>query len=514
MSRELEELAGAVAAVSPQIADAWEATACVESFGYTDRAVAQDFGLANTRVLGERIYAELASASANPTRAHAARASDTVGGRIRAEVGVFLRTFSSSFVYSLPWILMFFLEHWRPDALRLPPDFAAPLNLALMASLITSGGFIQAIARKGGFYLCLEQSELARRICARIRQLGAAVTALVAVGAGVLALYFDIFDGPHVAAGATYYVILSVLWMTCAVISLENHRWGIPVVFCGGALAFLLCRAVSSLPILLAQLLAAAAALALAEALARRSFDPERPSPHSERVALPPLPALVYSLSPYFLYGLMYFAFVFADRIAAGSAVPFASGLAFGIDPDYKRGMDYALLAFLLVAGFVEYFSHEFMHLWYEQAAVTGTDELARLRAALQRRHRRHTIAVIVAFASIAIAELWVLPALRFAPLNPAALRIFLIGGLGYLLFSLGLYDGLILFSVNRLRVVLRALWPALVVNFVFGYTLSHMLSVGYAAGGLLLGAIVFALISRRAVARTFRQADYAYYAA
>lgn len=53
-------------------------------------------------------------------------------------------------------------------------------------------------------------------------------------------------------------------------------------------------------------------------------------------------------------------------------------------------------------------------------------------------------------------------------------------GCLGYFFFVLGLFNGLILFSLNQGFAIFRTLIIALLVNIVVGYTLAHTISVFY----------------------------------
>src|SRR5256885_9859009 len=74
----------------------------------------------------------------------------------------------------------------------------------------------------------------------------------------------------------------------------------------------------------------------------------------SKDSARPRAGVLFISLVPFYVYGTVYFSFLFADRLTAGSAVPWVSGLSFGIDAAYKQGTDLVLLAFLITAALVE----------------------------------------------------------------------------------------------------------------------------------------------------------------
>src|SRR5205814_3914715 len=52
----LDELVAVVRGVRPRLVDAWEATALIESLGYTDARVQQEFGFSDTRTAGEYLY--------------------------------------------------------------------------------------------------------------------------------------------------------------------------------------------------------------------------------------------------------------------------------------------------------------------------------------------------------------------------------------------------------------------------------------------------------------------------
>src|SRR5262245_63198147 len=121
--------------------------------------------------------------------------------------------------------------------------------------------------------------------------------------------------------------------------------------------------------------------------------------------ALPRLAVLAYMLVPFFFYGLTYFAFLFADRIAAGSATPWASGLSFGIDSQYKQGMDVALFIFLVLAAVVEYLANRFVRLWF-RLAEEGSD----VREMLRTNYRRSFTGVCWGLACMATGRLLAYP--------------------------------------------------------------------------------------------------------
>src|ERR1051326_8953607 len=94
-STKLEELARAVAKASPQLADVWEATAIIESLGYTDRLIQEELGFDNALALGQSIYQRLSAEQYLPIARPRARRWRAVA----KELSIFAEQFSRSFIY-------------------------------------------------------------------------------------------------------------------------------------------------------------------------------------------------------------------------------------------------------------------------------------------------------------------------------------------------------------------------------------------------------------------------------
>ena len=503
MSAALQNLIGSVRRSAPDLVDEWEATAWVESFGWTDDRIRSAFGLNDTRALGRHIFElrDRRKSERVETRAPARRA-----WRMPVLAGAYSRTL----IYALPWLVMFAIEAVHPDAFETRPEMAGPISVAVMISLISTGGYVQAIARKGSFYLGMNQIVLARHVGLLLCRGGALTTLILAVGGLAAGQYFDIFGSITARLVATFYfVLLSMLWLACAMVSLVQPRWRVPVIYLGGAAVFLVARVAFETSTLTAHTFALIGSVVIAAIVAVEAFRGSRErDTRTERVVLPRTPVLLHSLLPHFVYGIAYFTFLFADRLSAGSALPTVSGLPFGILPDYKRGIDLAFLVFLIVAGGVECCNLAIMRAWRRDAksAATGAP------AFIDRLHyrRRLSLAIIIG-GFVACAVVAAIIADRVDFLTPASSVTFLAGCVGYGLFAVGLLDALLLFSVNRPGEVLKALMPALVVNLAGGYAFSHIAGADYAVAGLVCGAAVFAFRARRMVNVALRRPDFAY---
>src|SRR6266850_3417411 len=135
MNDGLDELIATVAEASPELADEWEATALVESFGYNDHIVRRSFGFSNTHALGQHVYEQRVVAPS--VRRSEPEAIPDLRARMRNEAAILIRVLSSSLVYSIPWIAVFFFEYKHRDALAIDARLAGPITVALMVSLIT-----------------------------------------------------------------------------------------------------------------------------------------------------------------------------------------------------------------------------------------------------------------------------------------------------------------------------------------------------------------------------------------
>lgn len=501
MDSALQQLEGAVRRAAPDLTDEWEATAWVESLGWTDERARLAFGLGDTRALGRYIYER------QPRGGGTVGVAPTADGE--SNLSIVIGAHSRTLIYALPWLMTFAAEQLWPDALDTRPEMAGPISVAVMISLIATGGYVQAIARKGSFYLGMHQALMARHVGLLLCRIGLYSTiTLTALGLGA-GLYFDIFGATSALLVALlYFVLLSTLWLACAMLSLQAPQWRVPMVYLAGGVVFVLAKVILGSSTLAAQTAALATAVTAACALTIDAFrQSARGDTRTEEIVLPRAPVMAQALFPHFVYGVAYFTFLFADRLSAGSALPSTSGLAFGIAPDYKRGIDLAFLVFLITAGSIESCALALMRSWRAAAQQPGMD--ATLAADLARLRRRAVIGIVVLFGGCAAVAAKLAADVQFLS-GPGAV-IFAAGCVGYLLFAVGLLDALTLFSVNRPFSALGALLPALFVNLVAGYVLSHIGGADYAVAGLMVGSAMFAFRARRAARGALREPAFAY---
>ena len=506
-TKDPDVLMKAVQKIAPEVADYYEIAAIVESLGNTDRSM-KDWGFPTVFSLAEHLFVRF-------PRGVAAAKEEAGPSKLRAffaEAWVAVCKICPSLAYAIPWMALLALQYLYPDALQVSPELGGALSLSLIASLITTGGFTQMISRGGNQYYGLQEPFLARRFCVAVLVLGIFSVICMAALAVVIGLYFEVFAFKYLLLAAINYFGLCILWMFCAVMAVQGTGWYIPIVFLVSGLATVGIRMAvhpSTTTLLMVWPPLAVLCALPSILLGFRYF--EKKHPNTRDSARPRFTVAIISMVPFFFYGTVYFGFMFADRLTAGSAIPWVSGLSFGIDSAYTQGMDLVLLAFLVTAASTEYFSDAFLRFWKRMALELPQAQHDRMAARLRLRHVGVVFLVFVVFV-VMCGVAWEVFSHAFGMVpSHRLIETALMGGLGYLMLSIALFENIVLASLNATPWALRSVAIGLGVNLLAGYALSHWLGVQYAAMGLLLGSAVLLWKCSGAVRQALRHPDYHY---
>jgi hypothetical protein len=219
---KLQELLEAVEEINPQLTDYWQATAIIESLGYTDRIIQKEFNFPHALALGQYIYEHHQPLSAQKAQ----QKPMNFWHKLIREIAIFIEQFSRSFVYAIPLILMLSFEYieLEKEEQLFPPQLAALLTIATLGSLCASGGFVQMINQRGQFYLKLGESLQARRVCLSILFLGTATSIILCCLGLWFGFYRGIFADEYLILAAIYYLVLSLLWMLIAIFSVQFSK--------------------------------------------------------------------------------------------------------------------------------------------------------------------------------------------------------------------------------------------------------------------------------------------------
>ena len=503
--------------------DHWELAAQLEVMGIRDADARSEYGARDVFDLAARIYA------------------DFQNGRLRwvvepddpeyvAPLRRFLRNYLTGLTFSLPMALqavtMLVWGYGVWGAIDMDLRTGSAIALGFIASYVVTGGFMQTIVRRGLFYLYQQEEWLARWTALRAWSISLRVALLLLVPALALNALFSIMPWSIVLTAAAYYVALSVLWLNWALLYLVRKTWMFLLTTAVALAVVLFAAKVLGATPIAANAIGLIVADALSFALALRNLNNVARASARPAVVNPPrLTVLVYSTSKFFLYGLLYNSFLFADRVLAWTSATGREDFppyAFWLNVRYELGMDLALVVVMLLSGIVEHATQRFSEQLIPREKRVKSFEAARFIEASRAEYRRRVVSlagasVIALGAAVAVAlALREMPSLPIhgALLTATVTRVFVVAAVAYVIFMFALQNILMLLTLSRVELVVRAVAIALAVNVAVGFVCSRAIHYSAAVFGLLAGAVTLALLTSRAMREVLGDLDYHYYAA
>jgi hypothetical protein len=521
----IEPLIDTVLANTGTPRDAWEVTAQLEVLGLRDTDARAAYEHKDLFTLGRAIFERARNVVEpdDPPKPH----------RPLLE---FAKHYASGSIFAIPMllqagaILVWGYGLW--GAIDVDVRTGTAIALGFIAAYVLTGGFVQAITRRGLFYHFQQEPALARWVVLRGWWIAARLVLGLLVPAFVFNVLYHLLPWDLFGIAALYYAALSILLLNWSMLYVAGRRYWIVLVTAVALAVVIIAAKRLGANVIVANTAGLATAAIASFAVGLRSVGQARsPVPGDGRddrrgrlsytVHNPPrLTVLVYSTSRAFLYGLLYNAFVFADRIVAWSALTRREDLppyTFWLSPRYELGMDLALIVVMLLSGVVEAAVQTFSTslVPVEKSNADLTQWFARFL------RRRIAILVPSAIAAIATARVCVaivarMPGenLRTGMTSQSAMIAFWLGACGYALLMLALQNLLILMTLSRAELAARSVAIALVVNLAVGFTCSRAIHYAAAAAGLTAGAAVLVLLTWRDVHRVGKRLDYYYFAA
>ncbi len=477
--------------------DEFDLAVRLETEGVTDEVAHSSFGFAHTLDMAASYYPQLdvetASRPATP-----------------GESG--WRAWLRGTAFALPMLLCALslmtvgVSLWGGD---LQPDLASAVAIATVGSLVVTGGFVQAMSRRGLFYIGARDFNMAAAVSRVWAQAGAAAILSLALGGLIANQLFAWMPAALAGVTAAFFVLLGMLWLACGGLYLVNRAtWIGGVTVVGIVVVAALHRGLGwALPTSQLCGLAAATAIAIAGTL----------SWFRARVTALPSAELIspahefYQAGYYLLYGALYYLFLFVDRLNAWTAHTNASALPWQFRGDYETALDLAMAAFVLQTGWVHASLAAFHRAVELEQRALPAGQYGRFNAAM-REFYLWRLAYVAAFGFASSGLVYFLISryhlLPFANMTP----VLVIALAAYPIVVAGLWNTSLLFTLGQPQPVVGAVSMGALVSLVCGYLLSRTGSYDAAAVGFLAGAFTFAALSCLPVLKAFHKLDSHYY--
>ncbi|HEX8619346.1 MAG TPA: hypothetical protein VF911_17320 [Thermoanaerobaculia bacterium] len=504
--------------------DAWEIAAQLEVLGMRDSDARASYGV--------RDLFDLARAIERQFRAGAYGfhvAGDDPRPRVLPWLR-FVRRYLAGITFAVPMamqaaaMLLWGYGIWGAIDLELAQGSA--IALGFIASYVAAGGFAQAIVRRGLFYIYQQEEGLARWTALRGFGIALRVTFALLVPALLANLLFGILPWSMVLIASIFYAGLTVLWLAWALLYLVQ-RTELLLVITALALASVIAAAklggappivANGIGVAVADLLSLGAAAFLLRRIARRRGNVQPVNP-------PRLSVLVFSTSRYFVYGLLFNAFLFADRVIAWTTPVGRDDFPpypFWLNVRYELAMDLALVVVIVMGGMVQYAIERFSDkLIPHEKRMKSSDRETFVHEQLDQHRRRSLQLGISAVVALVLTWLLVLSLqqidnVRFHEALTAAvtMRVLVAAAIGYTIFMFAIRNVLLLLTLSRVEAAVRSVAFALVTNVVVGFVCSRAIGYWAAVAGVVVGSIVMCVVAARQTREVLEQLDYSYYAA
>lgn len=499
--------------------DRHEIAALLESMGWNDNRASDQFGV-------EDIF-ELASEIWEAIRQKIVTTAFTVNDKTSAARMFYelLKSFLRGLIFALPMaisvvsMLTLKFSLWSYEYLSV--ELATCIAIGTILSFVVVGGYTQAIARRGFFYILQGYYNMARKVTFQFIRFGYITCIAVSVLVYGFNLLFHIFPIGMFMIIVLYFFFLNSIWLSVTVMYILRRELTFTgLIIAGIGVVYLLFR-VFHIDIIFSQLVSICIVSVIGMGLVVHYF--KQAEKKEEKGIAPKMTRLsisVYSVMPYFTYGLLYFAFLFIDRVMAWSANDAYMPYFIWFRGEYELGLDFALLALMVPLGVCEVIVNKMMmeveasykSYWGFEASVMNSRFL--------RIYYRMIIIISATSAASAVGVYMLMFVfnkfnMRGEPLiaTDNTKFVFIVALISYVILSVGLMNAVTLFSLAQPAFVNKAILPAFFVNLFVGFLLSRWVDHTFAVFGLLTGAITFVVLSFRSMCKVLSKLDYYLYA-
>jgi hypothetical protein len=532
--RIIQELIGKISSHHLQPEDYLEVAALLEVLGWTDEQCQVELQLANVFELAKIVWQlmrnEVSISQFSP------RKKNGWGELIKDVVHQFLRgvIFALPMAISVVSMLTLKFSLWSYE--QTPVEVATSIGVGTILSFLLVGGFTQAIARRGFFYIMLGYYNMARRMTFYFIRVGFMISVLVSIVLYLTNLFFLVFPFSMVSLTIVYFFFLNMIWLSVTVFYILKKE----LVFTGlitlGIFLVWLMYIIFGIEVIVAQIVALAIIAIIGIILVLYYFrKAERKMDKGIEPNMPRKSLTVYTTMPYFVYGFFYFAFLFIDRFIAWSTPDQFIPYGVWFRNPYELGLDFALFALIIPMGMSEVIVSKIMRdIEASQKGYMGS-QTEQMNRRFSRVYKRQWVIMVIISIVTAFLLYWFSewfftrnPQLVGIELfvNPITHFVFVWALVGYVLVSISLMNVVVLFSLSQARMITKTIIITFLTNLIIGFLATrwgHFL-IGHEVGqnpgyslavfGLVCGSLVFIIMSTRKVFELLKKLDYYMYAA
>lgn len=505
---------------------------CVESYGVREIDVKEDYGFDSVQQLANYIYDQihndLATGLKNDAQTQREKELKRKLLKMRDMIAkryISVKEYFIGFFHSIPIfiqvaaIVLFGISLW--GYIRFNEVQATSVILGVILGFVVSAGFIQVLGRQVSFFWYRKNWVLAKvSVIHMMKTFLKTMTTLALIGI-IGNLILPLFPTRFLIIIFLYGFLIGFLLLNLAPLYTIKYRWVISAIITLGTCTTILMFKYLDWSIYLIHALNIFMCIILSLIATELIYRKITATSNDENTEVTPAMLMsIYGNLNYFLYGTLVFVFVFLDRILAWSS-PKQHDLPFVIyyQQEYEVGMDLAIIVFFMLAGTLEYAISSFTRFLDYKQQVLNVQDSQKFKNEVKSLYFKHVIVLGLStiisslFIYFIITQPWGYQWAFHEPLSQISLMVCVLGGFGYLFLSVGLLNVLYLFTLNRHQSSVFNIGIALIVNLVVGVICSRLISYEYSVVGMLVGSLIFMILTTASVLRFFRHIEYHYYA-
>lgn len=505
--------------------------ATIESLGIREIDVPEDYGFTSISNLADHIYKHIEAPEfihlKNAAQLDTEKKEDLVLKNAYTAVRIknLVSEYSTGLFHLIPvviqivTIVVFGISLWTYSGFNDIQSTAVALGVIL--GFTVTGGFLQAIGKQVSFYWYNKDYKMTKASIINFLKIGIKSLLTTFVVIFIINFFFHVFPYKFVLISFMYELLIGVLLLALAPLSTIRKRWVISISIVVGTCVSLALHFKTALHIYIIHWIGILTAISIA--LGYLSYFLNTTLKYKEGLtnAYPKITLSIYRNFNYFFYGTLTFIFIFTDRILAWSStlnrnIPYA----IYYEKDYEIGMDLAIVVFFLLTGVLEYSIAAFNRSINYKIREVAYNSNTKFNTALLRSYKRHvylfavTTVIIAVLLYAFITQPWGYEAAFNKPISNISLKVVIIGALGYLFLTFGMFNVLHLYTLNQHKKPLNNIIIACLTNIIIGLLLSRIVAYEYSAIGMCVGALVFMILTTKHTLSFFKNLDYYNYAA
>jgi len=501
--------------------DSYEIAALLESMGWNDDRAAKEFGVKDIFDLADQMWDAL------QTKIGYKQFSDEEKQSTSFLLITMIRSFLRGLIFAFPMaisiaaMLNLKFSLWSYQYLSL--EQATSIAIGTILSFVLVGGFTQAIARRGYFYMIQGYYNLARKNTFIFIGIGFVMCFLFSLLIIVLNVIFNLFSYDMLFLIVVFFFFLTSIWLSVTVMYVLKKE----IVFTGliifGIFLVYVFFVLFEINIIISQLISLTIVSICSLLLVLFFFKAAAKRNEKEVSKLPRFSITLYTVWPYFFYGFLYFSFLFIDRVNAWSKNEEFMPYVIWFRGQYELGLDFALLTIIIPMGVSEVVVNRLMFDLESSQKNYLASESHKLYDKFLKVYKRMTFFILISsvISSFLIYRLIVWyndVSIRMNNENilENEVTVFVLfwGIVSYGILAFSLMNIVILFALSQPNRVLKAIIPALLTNMIVGFLLSRWFDYHFAVFGLFIGSILLFYLTTKAVVEVLKNLDYYLYAA